>query len=437
MWEMKRTIYGIIMMLTVSMGAMAQGEVKLSLQQCRERALAHNEELQKDNLEIQRAELDRKNALSARLPQIDGSLMGITTKDQDMMGMTLQMRAFYLAGITLSQPLYTGGKITTGSKLAQVDVDVARLQQQKTRAELLCDVDKAWYSLINVQQKIVMLETYKHQLEVVTGQIRQTVEAEMAIGNDALRVETKLSEIDYQLQKARNGETLCRLALCDIIGEDLNTPIALADTTVRVVAPEALDENIGGRPELGMLRKSVEANKQQEKMARADMLPTVALAGGYSYYGGMKMKGAAQGPDGNYYPFEYKMNSSMPMVALVVKVPIFHWGKEQRNVKKTRLATQQAELTLLRTTRQLGIEVRQAVQNVTDGYRMTETAQKAQQQADENLRVMKSRYDNGITTLTDLLDAESQWQSAHSNLIEAQTQYCISLAEYRRVTAKF
>ena len=204
---MKKLIYCILMMLTICSAATAQDGMKLTLQQCRQRALAYNEELQKGDLEIQRAELDRKNALSARLPQIDGSLMGMTTKDQDMMGMTLQMRAFYLAGITVAQPLYTGGKITTGGKLAQVGVDVARLQQQKSRAELLCDVDKAWYSLINVRQKIVMLETYRHQLEVVTKQIKQAVEAEMTIGNDALRVETKLSEIDYQLQKARNGET--------------------------------------------------------------------------------------------------------------------------------------------------------------------------------------------------------------------------------------
>ena len=68
---------------------------------------------------------------------------------------------------------------------------------------------------------------------------------------------------------------------------------------------------------------------------------------------------------------------------------------------------------------------------------MIKTAQKGQQQADENLRVMKNRYDNGMATLTDLLDAESQWQNAHSQLIEAKTQYCIYQTEYRRVTAKW
>lgn len=346
-------------------------------------------------------------------------------KDQDMMGMKLQMRAFYLAGITVAQPVYTGGKISTGIRLSQVGIDVARLELRKTRSEILCDVDRAWYALISVHQKIVMLEAYRHQLEVGVEQIRHAINAEMATDNDALRVETKLSEMGYQLQKARNGETLYRLSLCDAIGADLNTDIELADTTISIVAPTALDEDVTGRPELGMLRKSVEASQLQEKIARADMLPTVALAGSYSYYGGMQMKGNAQAADGNDYPFTEKMNGGMPMAALVVKVPIFHWGKKILEVKKARLATRQAQLSLQRTSRQLSIEARQAVQNVTDGYRMIETAQKGQQQADENLRVMKNRYDNGMSTLTDLLDAESQWQSAHSQLIEAKTQYCI------------
>lgn len=85
-------------MLAVSTGVMAQSEVKLTLEKCRERALAHNEELQKGDLEIQRAELDRKNALSARLPQIDGSLMGMTTKDQEKMTRADMLPTVALAG---------------------------------------------------------------------------------------------------------------------------------------------------------------------------------------------------------------------------------------------------------------------------------------------------------------------------------------------------
>ena len=80
--------------------------------------------------------------------------------------------------------------------------------------------------------------------------------------------------------------------------------------------------------------------------------------------------------------------------------------------------------------------MRQAVLNLTDGQRMLETAQLGQQQADENLRVMRQKYDNQYCTMTDLLDAQSQWHQARSNLIEAQTQQKINETEYLRVTGQ-
>ena len=95
-----------------------------------------------------------------------------------------------------------------------------------------------------------------------------------------------------------------------------------------------------------------------------------------------------------------------------------------------------ARLDLQKNQRLLSIEARQAVQNVTDGYRMVETAQLGCAQADENLRVMQNRYRNALCTLTDLLDAQSQWQQAQSNLIEAQTQYKLYETEYLRATGR-
>ena len=80
------------------------------------------------------------------------------------------------------------------------------------------------------------------------------------------------------------------------------------------------------------------------------------------------------------------------------------------------------------------IEVQQAIQNMQDGYKLIHTAEKGLQQADENLRVMRSRYAASMAPLTDLLDAQSQWQQAESNLIEAQTQYKIYETEYLRAT---
>ena len=67
---------------------------------------------------------------------------------------------------------------------------------------------------------------------------------------------------------------------------------------------------------------------------------------------------------------------------------------------------------------------------------MVHTAVQGREQADENLRVMRQQYDNGMAVLTDLLDAQAQWQQARSNLIEAQTQYKLYETEYLRVTGR-
>lgn len=78
---------------------------------------------------------------------------------------------------------------------------------------------------------------------------------------------------------------LCRLALCNVIGAGLDTEITLSDTVIAVTPPLDLDTDISQRPELKLLQKQVEAQQQQIKLTRAEMLPTAGLSLGYTYYG--------------------------------------------------------------------------------------------------------------------------------------------------------
>ena len=121
---------------------------------------------------------------------------------------------------------------------------------------------------------------------------------------------------------------------------------------------------------------------------------------------------------------------------LAIKIPIFHWGEGRKKVRKARYELQYAELELEKNTRLLSLEVQQAIQHVQDGYTLIQTAEVGRKQAQENLRVMQNRYAAAMAPLTDLLEAQSQWQQAESNLIEAQTQYKIYETEYLRATGK-
>ena len=415
-------------------GASAGMALHLSQQECREMALRHNEDLKKADAAVQKAELDRQIAFAAYLPKLDGSLSALYMNDQDLSGQTLQLHGMYMAGIQIVEPLYAGGQITAANKLAKLGMECQEEQRRKTRSEVIAEVDKAYFNLISVHGKVQMLEAISRQIEELGRKVGISVDAELATSNDLLRVQTKLSELKYQLQKARNGEELCRLALESTLGLNLDEQVYPIDTVLAIAMPSSLDESIVNRPELALLQKNVSIKEAQLKKERSNYLPTVALSAGYTYYGNLKMKGTTQLADGSLYNFSKEYKDGVTIGMLSVSVPLFHWGAEFKKVKKAKIDLEDARLDLQKNTRLLSIEVRQAVQNLTSGYQMIETAELGQRQADENLRVMQNKYDASMATLTDLLEAESQWQQAHSNLIEAQTQYKIYETEYLRVT---
>lgn len=416
--------------------AQAQESISLSWQDCRERALAHNEDLQRADNAVRQAELDKEIALAAYLPKADGMAMGTYLSDMDMMGMTLQMRGAYLAGINLTQPIYTGGRIRAGQKLARIGREAQQENQRKTRMQVIADAANAYWSYIAVSAKVRMLDAYKAQMDTLYRQAETSLAAGMATGNDLLRIRTRQSDIYYQWQKARNGKNLCRLALCHAIGCPLETEILPTDTVIPIEPPSSLDTDISALPELALLQKQIEAAEEQVKMTRAAMLPTVALSAGYIYYGNIKLNGFTQDADGTPQPFTSKFDDGIWQAMATVSIPLCHWGENLKKMRKSKLDVANARLDLEKNTRLLHIEARQASQNLLDGYCLLKTATLGSQTANENLRIMHDRYLNGMSTLTDLLDAQSQWQQARSNLIDAQTQYKIYETEYLRVTGK-
>ena len=381
----------------------AQQPLPLSLAECRERALAHSEELQQADIRLEQARLDRRIASAAALPKIEGSATGAyVMPDIDMMGMELRMRGTYMAGLTLTQPLYAGGKISAARRMARIGEEVAGEQQRMTLMDVLVEDDNAYRTLVA----------------------------------DDRKVEAKRSEIHYQLQKARNGADLCRMSLCRVIGVDSDQRPVPTDTLFQPSAPGLLSAELDARPELRMLEQQVAIGEQQIRDARSAMLPTAGLSLGYTYYGNIKLHSMVDAGGGNYLPYTQEFRDGLGMAMVAVKIPIFHWGASRKKVRKARYELQNAQLDLQKNTRLMTLEVEQAIRNVEDGYRMIQTAELALRQAEENLRVMCNRHAAQMAPLTDLLDAQSQWQQAASNRIEAATQYQIYRTEYLRATGR-
>ena len=440
MKDMKRTIVAFSFLVALADTLLAQ-PLSLSLQDCRQMALEYNEKIKTADNAVKKAKLDRQIAFAQYLPKVDGSFTMVHMKsidllEQNFIWLALQTRGTYLAGVNVTLPLYVGGQLTAANRLASIGQTVSEEQQRKVRMQVIADVDNAYYTLISVRSKVQMLEAYARQMQGLYDQVKLGVDVQMATENDLLRSTTKQNEISYQLQKARIGEQLCGLALANIIGTDLEQTIIPTDTVLSVDVPQQLSEDISSRPDLLLLQQQVKAGEVMVKKTRSNYLPTVALVGRYSHYDNLKLKGGLALPISGMMGMNHTISGGNPMALLSVNVPLFHWGAELKKVKKAKLDLSDAKLQLQQNERAMRVEVRRAVQNVTDSQRMVETATIGRQQADENLRVMRQKYDNQLCTMTDLLDAQSQWQQARSNLIEAQTQQKIYETEYLRVTGK-
>lgn len=139
---------------------------------------------------------------------------------------------------------------------------------------------------------------------------------------------------------------------------------------------------------------------------------------------------------GNYFPFTQKYEDGIGMGMLAVSIPLFHWGEGARKVKKAKYAVENARLDLERNRKLLDLEAKQAAINLVDGRNMIKSAGVALEQAAENLRVMQNRYEESMSPLSDLLDAQTQWHQARSNQIEAITQYQIYLTAWLKANGK-
>ena len=424
-------VFGAVM-LTVTAGR-TQQPLRLSLAECRERALAHSEALLQADNRLEQARLDRQIAATAALPNIAGSITGAyVLPDMDMMGMELRMRGTYMAGLSLTQPIYAGGKISAARRMARIGEEVAGEQQRMTRMDVLVEADNAYWTLVAVNGKVRMLESYAAQMDTLYSQVSGAVEAGMTLENDRLRVAAKRSEIRYQLDKARNGADLCRMSLCRIIGVGSEVRPVPTDTLFHLSAPGQLNATLETRPELRLLEQQVALGEQKIRDVRSAMLPTAGLSLGYTYYGNIKLQSMVDAGNGVFVPYSQEFRDGLGLAVVAVKVPVFHWGEGRKQVRKARYELQNAQLDLQKNTRLMSLEVEQAIRNVEDGYRLIQTAELGLRQAEENLRVMDNRHAAQMAPLTDLLDAQAQWQQAASNLIEAQTQYRIYGTAYWR-----
>ena len=429
--KLKYIVFVLGLVATLEAAAM-----DLTLSECREMALQTDEDMQIAQNRVEQSRLDKAVAKTGYLPKFDinGGAFYLTPNPSMGESMDIQMRGVYMAGISLTQPIYVGGKIVTGNKLAKIGQEVSADQLEATRMDIIANAERSYWMLVAVLAKIDMINAYMTQLDSILSYTRAAYEVGLTTQLNVNRVESRRSELQYRLRQAQSGADLCRMALCRIIGVDENEPVNPTESIENIAAPVATFSGIDNRPELDMIAKNIEAQKLNVRMARADFLPLVGMQIGWNAFGNMKMTSYTPLPDGTVYPFTQSIDYRGFVGAISVSIPLFHWGEGIQKVRKAKIEVENATLSFDKNRKLMELQAHQAYNNYVDGYDLIETATKALAEAQSNLTAITEQYQAGLMTLTDVLEAQAQWHTSYSNLIEAKTQYKINQIDYLRST---
>lgn len=433
------------------------GQQHLSLEQCRSMALGKNEDLKIAGKQAELAQRQRAIARTHWLPSFSASATGMYQDRDFKMDLTLptlvpnprtgelkpnlllnpvtglpvygsdgiplfnmyawlplniSLSGAYMASISLEQPVFVGGKILAGNKMAQIGVRMAAVNLELKKAKTIEETDRAYWTYVSVRSKVRLAKEAVKMLEEFVVLAQNSVNAGMKNRNTLLKAQVGLNNALLNLQKAEHGLQLSRMDLCRITGLPFDSLIVAADT-IDIWADQSLAEGIlrsaspEKRPEYQLLQDNIELARQQERMAMADFLPTAGVRAGYNQIGGIEMSGK---------DFD---NTSFNVFASV-KIPIFHWGEGLHKIKSAKLDKEVKQLELDKYRQLMQLEAEQAKLNLIQANERIVMGRKAIEQAAENLRVNRDNFEFGMTTIDEVLLAQTQWLQAYTDVIDAQ-----------------
>ena len=466
----------------------------LTLDSCLALARRNNPELRKAALEVEKAKQVKQQAFTNYFPQVSASALGYhalnplvdigltdigNANTRELLqalyeefgaslGLQNHLALFqygYTMGVTAVQPVYVGGKVVAGNRLAKVGIQAAELQREVQERDVLEEVEESYWLIVGLQEKQQTVEAVATLLDTLHYTVQTAVNAGLALPSDLLQVEIKQSELRRTRLQLESGLRLAKRALAVDIGvEDdivLSTdPLQLPLQRGRVdELPSSIDTNLspslvgrdgvgplssslvgrdgvgplslplvggvgGGLPEHDLLALQVEAAQLQKRMVLADALPQVAIGANYSY-GKFQADILRNG---------FGSETGNGLLFVSVKVPLTEWWETGHKLKEHSLAVEQARIEQEHLSAMLDLRTQQVCDQLQQAILMVSEQEQVLQKAQQNYQLMQANYQAGMATLTDLLTAQTTLLKAQNDLTDAIIAYRVSARRYADLT---
>lgn len=439
----------------------------VTLDSCRAMALKHNRQLKIKRLNIKAADYQRQEATAAFLPAIDFSggysynQKKLSVFDSDQLlptktfnpatgnyefnlvknpttgepikspdgqyipetvalipkeSMTYDVHNVFFGAITISQPIYMGGKILAMNRLSKFSQKLATTLLDHETEEVICAVDAAYWQVISLSAKHKLALSYITLLDSLRINVNAMLNQGVATKADLLNIEVKLNQAQVDLARVENASTLALMALAKICGLDLNTTLLLPNelsTTSLLPQPninDSLNHVLARRPDYHALELGVKMRQQQERIALSEMLPNVAMVGAYTFSNPNMFDGFSKRFDGAF------------SIGAMVTIPLWHWGGNYNKYRIAKTNVNIAKLSLDEARDNIALQVSQATHKAQEAQKTLIAATTLLDKANENLRIAMISFKEGVIPSSDVMEAQTAWLSAQSQLIDAKIE---------------
>lgn len=446
---MRRTFIIILLLLPLLM----QAEV-LTLDSCVAIARQSNAAIRTSQLDVVKAHEVKRQVFAKFFPQVQGAftayhalhpLVHLTSADIKADNLRELIQAFEKSmqeddpnfeakfdamehglsiGVSAFQPIFVGGRLVNGIRLADVGVQAATLQQQVSEREALEEVESTYYLVLGLQEKRLTVQSVLVLLEQLQQTAQTAYETGLITQADVLQVQLKMNEMRSNELRVANGIRLAKRLLCVQMGVDPMDSIQLDTMLLKCADKQPLLPReecvISLRPEHELLNMNVRAEQLRKKMVIGEGLPSIVLGGTYMY--GNLLNNA-----------RYTQNG---LLFLTASIPLTGWWETAHKIRHHNAAIEQALIKKEELTRKMSLQEQQAYDTMAEAAALMSADESAVRLAEENHRIQMLNYSVGLCTMAEALQANALLLQAKSALTDRTITYITARRRYENLIGK-
>lgn len=429
-----------VFLIGATTAASAQEKRILTLDECKERALKYNADIQTGKIDIEAARQTRKEAFTKYFPKIsagaatykaDDNLVKVDIPDLTQLGLPVpameagMLEEGNLVTVSAMQPVFAGGQIVNANKLAKTAMEASVLQLDVAMDKVELETENYYWKIVSLKEAEKTVNVLDTLLQSLHKDVSLAVKAGVTTQNDLLTVQLKQNELQSTRLQVENGIRLSCMALSQYIGLPLDSAdhIDVPEFALEIKSPgDYLADHQTALSLLStskLLEKNVEACQLKRKICLGEQLPTVGVGVSYAYEDLL---------------FDKSRNHFIMMAT--VSVPISDWWGGSHKVKRAKLEEQKAVRQQQDGNEKLQLKMQQSWNLLTESYKQIVLAESAVKESEENLRMQTNNYKTGVSSLSELLDAQSLFQKSRNRYTDACINYQMKVTQYLQDTGR-